>query len=365
MADDGIPRITWHGKDFAVITEIVKLGQIETSVQVPALDDRWLCRFIAALVACERIESANHIAPAHVLEMAACRWVEKGGSAESWLKYEIQLGVPKSRTRKPRSRMQPFLRWARGGEPDYDGRLARLSGAFDAWLAEKDRPDPYPRNGEPGTSQLAEWLRRNHGYQAVADDYYDRLDRRGSLREHESRTKTPDARACRFEPEAMGPGNTARWCPKCGKLPIPICEPASRYSEPNRTPRFGERSNVERVYVTPPPFFAALDSEFHFTPNFDPCPHPRPKGFDGLQVAWPKCVYCNCPFRKRDSTRRTGHSRLCPQSDRGKQAGKENRFSVANERDDNSFVRRWCGISLREALFGKSWLAIRKPYPVD
>jgi hypothetical protein len=63
MAADGTPRITWHGKDFAATTETLKLREIETSVQVPALDDPWLRRFIATLVACERIEDANRIAP--------------------------------------------------------------------------------------------------------------------------------------------------------------------------------------------------------------------------------------------------------------------------------------------------------------
>ena len=66
MAADGTPHIMWHGKDFAVITEIVKLGQTESSVQVPALDDPSLRWFIAALVAYERLEDASHTAPAHV-----------------------------------------------------------------------------------------------------------------------------------------------------------------------------------------------------------------------------------------------------------------------------------------------------------
>jgi hypothetical protein len=182
MAPDDAPRIAWHGAEFAATTQIVKFGGIETSVQVPAVDDPWLRRFIAALVACERIEGANHIAPAHVLEMAACRFEDVGGTTESWLKYEIELGVQKSRTRKPRSLIQPFLRWSRGGEPDRDGRLARLSGAFDAWLAEKDRPDPHPRNGDPGTSQLAEWLRREGGYQEVAKAHTARLEYEAALK---------------------------------------------------------------------------------------------------------------------------------------------------------------------------------------
>lgn len=46
MAADGTRRITWHGKDFAATAEIVKLGEIETSVQIPAVDDPWLRKFM-------------------------------------------------------------------------------------------------------------------------------------------------------------------------------------------------------------------------------------------------------------------------------------------------------------------------------
>jgi DNA N-6-adenine-methyltransferase (Dam) len=184
VSADSTPQITWNGQDFAVAIEIVKLGEMKTSVQVPAVDDPWLRRFIAALVAFERIEGANRIAPAHVLEMAGCRWVEKGSCAESWSTYETELGVTKSTTRQPRSRMQPFLRWSRGGQPDRDGRLARLSGAFDAWLAlpKEIRPNPAPHNGEPGTSELAEWLRREGGYQDVAKAHNARLEYEAALK---------------------------------------------------------------------------------------------------------------------------------------------------------------------------------------
>ena len=184
MAADGTPRITWHGRDFAAITEIVKLGEIEIAIQVPDLPDPWLRRFYAALVAHRRVERANRIAPAHVLEMAGCRWLEEGGTVESWCSYETKLGVTKSKTRQPKSLIQPFLRWSHGGHPDHDGHLARLSAAFDAWLAlEKERPNPTPRDGHPGTSQLAEWLSRTPGgYQAVAKAHNARLEYEAALK---------------------------------------------------------------------------------------------------------------------------------------------------------------------------------------
>jgi hypothetical protein len=184
VAADGSPRIPWHGKDFAAITEIVKLGEIEIAVQVPDLPDPWVRRFYAALVAHGRVERANRIAPAHVLEMAGCRWLEEGGTVESWCSYETKLGVMKSKTRQPRSVIQPFLRWSYDGQPDHDGRLARLSAAFDAWRTfGNERPDPTPRDGEPGTSQLAEWLRRTPGgYQAVAKAHNARLEYEAALK---------------------------------------------------------------------------------------------------------------------------------------------------------------------------------------
>jgi hypothetical protein len=47
--------------------------------------------------------------------------------------------------------------------------------------------------------------------------------------------------------------------------------------------------------VIPPDIYAALDAEFHF--DFDPCPHPRPKDFNGLSADWGKSNWVNPPFR--------------------------------------------------------------------
>jgi hypothetical protein len=61
-----------------------------------------------------------------------------------------------------------------------------------------------------------------------------------------------------------------------------------------------EGNNTEHVveslhyWVTPPDMMARLMAEFNF--DFDPCPHPRPDGFDGLAVPWGKRNWCNPPF---------------------------------------------------------------------
>lgn len=50
----------------------------------------------------------------------------------------------------------------------------------------------------------------------------------------------------------------------------------------------------KRYWATPPDIMARLNAEFAF--DFDPCPNPRPEGFDGLLVPWGKRNYVNPPF---------------------------------------------------------------------
>ena len=54
----------------------------------------------------------------------------------------------------------------------------------------------------------------------------------------------------------------------------------------------------DRYWVTPPAMYAELDREFHF--DFDPCPEPRPDGYDSLVLPWGRMNYCNPPFRRTD-----------------------------------------------------------------
>lgn len=45
---------------------------------------------------------------------------------------------------------------------------------------------------------------------------------------------------------------------------------------------------------TPPELYRRLDEEFHF--DFDPCPYPRPAGFDGLNCFWKNSNFVNPPY---------------------------------------------------------------------
>jgi hypothetical protein len=49
-------------------------------------------------------------------------------------------------------------------------------------------------------------------------------------------------------------------------------------------------SRIERYWLTPP------ELEKYRADRFDPCPYPRPDGYDALTATWEKPWYCNPPF---------------------------------------------------------------------
>lgn len=56
----------------------------------------------------------------------------------------------------------------------------------------------------------------------------------------------------------------------------------------------GNGEDQKHYWLTPPDLYAHLDAEFNF--DFDPCPFPLPKGFDGLTCEWGWRNYVNPPF---------------------------------------------------------------------
>lgn len=54
------------------------------------------------------------------------------------------------------------------------------------------------------------------------------------------------------------------------------------------------RKDQKHYWLIPPAFIEGLKSEFIF--DFDPCPFPRPEGFDGLECDWGTCNWVNPPF---------------------------------------------------------------------
>lgn len=56
----------------------------------------------------------------------------------------------------------------------------------------------------------------------------------------------------------------------------------------------GNGEDGKHYWLTPPDVMGPLQMEFAF--DFDPCPFPKPDGFDGLTCEWGKSNYVNPPF---------------------------------------------------------------------
>ena len=54
------------------------------------------------------------------------------------------------------------------------------------------------------------------------------------------------------------------------------------------------RADKKHYWLIPPGKMSELNSEFNF--DFDPCPFPRPEGFDGLECEWGNSNWVNPPF---------------------------------------------------------------------
>jgi hypothetical protein len=132
------PSVKWHGQDLPATREIVKIAGVETAVDVPEFDEPELRQLVAMLTAVDRFENAADITSDHILEITASLFERHGGTVATWRKYETMLGIPRSRTKQPKSPLQPFLRWGRGGNPDTTGRLSELSATLDDRTARKN-----------------------------------------------------------------------------------------------------------------------------------------------------------------------------------------------------------------------------------
>ena len=65
--------------------------------------------------------------------------------------------------------------------------------------------------------------------------------------------------------------------------------------DPNKNKsKTGNPKDGKHYWLTPPDLYNELNKEFNF--DFDPCPYPLPKDFDGLTCEWGKSSYVNPPF---------------------------------------------------------------------
>jgi hypothetical protein len=56
----------------------------------------------------------------------------------------------------------------------------------------------------------------------------------------------------------------------------------------------GNKADGKHYWLTPPDLMEELKREFDF--DYDPCPFPKPEGFDGLTSDWGGSSYVNPPF---------------------------------------------------------------------
>jgi hypothetical protein len=75
-----------------------------------------------------------------------------------------------------------------------------------------------------------------------------------------------------------------------------------------------------RYWITPPELYEQLDQEFKF--DFDPCPYPKPDGYDGLTVDWGQSNYINPPFRRGDALNGKGPTAFVRKAIEQQQHGK-------------------------------------------
>jgi hypothetical protein len=87
-----------------------------------------------------------------------------------------------------------------------------------------------------------------------------------------------------------------------------------------------KRTKQNRYWLTPPNRYAELDAEFRF--DYDPCPYPRPDGFDSLaeDVEWGTSNYVNAPFRQDDVVGGRGPTAFLKKGIEQQQKGKTSVF---------------------------------------
>ena len=88
----------------------------------------------------------------------------------------------------------------------------------------------------------------------------------------------------------------------------------SQMKTENNKFHLGNKEDKKHYWITPPDLMKSLKDRFNF--DFDLCPFPCPKDFDGLAVPWGKMNWVNPPFtggvmkwvRKAISERDCGNS---------------------------------------------------------
>jgi hypothetical protein len=111
-------------------------------------------------------------------------------------------------------------------------------------------------------------------------------------------------------------------------------------------------------WLTPEGMYRELNNEFHF--DFDPCPYPRPDGYDSLELDWGAVNYVNPPFRRHDGVSGQGPTAFVRKVIEEQQKGKTSILTLPVQSYVNLLLE--AGAELRSA--GRvRWLEVETKEP--
>jgi len=118
--------------------------------------------------------------------------------------------------------------------------------------------------------------------------------------------------------------------------------------------------NNKRYWKTPPELYSKLDQRFNF--DFDPCPYPRPEGFNSLNIEWGKMNYVNPLFLIKDcDNRQSGPTAFARKAIEQSRKGKSSFLTLPTQSYVNLLLE--AGAELR-SLARVKWLEVETNEPM-
>lgn len=126
-----------------------------------------------------------------------------------------------------------------------------------------------------------------------------------------------------------------------------------------------EKKEELHFWLTPKDLYKKLDDEFHF--DFDPCPYPRPEGYNSLDLPWGKMNYVNPPFRSKDTADGRGPTAFVRKAIEESKKGNHSVLMIPTQSYVNILLE--AGAELRSAgrvrwISGKNGEPCKSPSPI-
>jgi hypothetical protein len=114
----------------------------------------------------------------------------------------------------------------------------------------------------------------------------------------------------------------------------------------------------KQYWKIPPEIYAPLAAEFGF--DFDPCPFPRPDGYDSLALPWGNVNWVNPPFRRADGVNGQGPTAFVRKAIAEQKAGRTSVLTIPTQSYVNLLLE--AGAELR-SLGRVRWLEATSGQP--